>query len=112
MPSIDPTPAQLEDFAARAATMTGPIRMVNLLRFRDVAVRGRSVQAGYRSAAPPEIHQICCFVRGLREAPVGPLSCRCQIGLLGFLNVAVRGRSFQAGYRTPPPRKPFKFAAF
>jgi hypothetical protein len=40
MPSIDPTPAQLEDVAARAATMTGPIRMINLLRFRDVADYG------------------------------------------------------------------------
>ena len=40
MPSIDPTSAQLEDFAAKAGTVTGPIRMVNLLRFRDVADYG------------------------------------------------------------------------
>lgn len=40
MPSIDPTPAQLEDLAARVATVTGPIRMINLLRFREVADYG------------------------------------------------------------------------
>jgi len=40
MPSIDPTSAQLEEVASRASTMTGPIRMINLLRFRDVADYG------------------------------------------------------------------------
>ena len=40
MPSIDPTPAQLEELAERAATLTGPIRMVNLLRFREIADYG------------------------------------------------------------------------
>jgi uncharacterized protein (DUF1330 family) len=40
MPTIDPTSAQLEEVMARAATMTGPIRMINLLRFRDVADYG------------------------------------------------------------------------
>jgi len=37
MASIDPTPAQLEEVAAKIATVDGPIRMMNLLRFRDVA---------------------------------------------------------------------------
>jgi uncharacterized protein (DUF1330 family) len=37
---IDPTPAQLEDFAARATSVIGPIRMLNLLRFREVADYG------------------------------------------------------------------------
>ncbi len=46
MPSIDPTPAQLEDFAVRAATMAGPIRMVDLLRFRDVADYGDAPDPG------------------------------------------------------------------
>lgn len=40
MPTIDPTAAQLEEVMARAATMTGPIRMINLLRFREVADYG------------------------------------------------------------------------
>jgi len=40
MTSIDPTAAQLEELATRAATLTGPIRMVNLLRFRDTADYG------------------------------------------------------------------------
>ncbi len=46
MTSIDPTAAQLEDFAARAATVTGPIRMVNLLRFHDVADYGDAADPG------------------------------------------------------------------
>jgi len=40
MPSIDPTPTQLEQVAERAAALSGPIRMINLLRFRDVADYG------------------------------------------------------------------------
>ncbi|MEQ8840077.1 MAG: DUF1330 domain-containing protein [Acidimicrobiales bacterium] len=40
MPSIDPTPDQLEDFASRVDTVEGPIRMINLLRFREVADYG------------------------------------------------------------------------
>jgi uncharacterized protein (DUF1330 family) len=46
MTSIDPTPAQLEDFVARATTVTGPIRMVNLLRFHDVADYGDAPDPG------------------------------------------------------------------
>jgi uncharacterized protein (DUF1330 family) len=40
MASIDPTPTQLEQVAEHAASLTGPIRMINLLRFRDVADYG------------------------------------------------------------------------
>lgn len=46
MPSIEPTPTQLEALAERAATLTGPIRMVNLLRFREVADYGDAPDPG------------------------------------------------------------------
>ncbi len=46
MPSIDPTPRQLEDLAGLAAQVTGPIRMLNLLRFREIADYGNAPDPG------------------------------------------------------------------
>ncbi len=40
MASIDPTAAQIEQVMADSATHTGPIRMINLLKFRDQADYG------------------------------------------------------------------------
>jgi len=37
MPTIDPSSAQLDDVIAKAETITGPIRMINLLKFKEVA---------------------------------------------------------------------------
>lgn len=51
MPSIEPTAAQLEDFASRVDTVDGPIRMINLLRFREVADYGDVADPGENGAS-------------------------------------------------------------
>lgn len=48
---IDPTPAQLDEIVARATDVVGPIRMINLLRFRDIADYGDVADPGESGAS-------------------------------------------------------------
>ncbi len=79
MASIEPTPAQLEDFAARVDTVEGPIRMVNLLRFRDVADYGDRPDPG-------------------ENGPSTGAEAYGRYGMVAISEVAgVGGRQFEAG---------------
>jgi len=90
MASVDPSAAQIEKVVADSATITGPIRMINLLKFReeadygdtaDPAVSGKSTgaqaYARYGEVAMGQVQSVggSQFYAGLADMTViGPES--------------------------------------
>lgn len=73
MPTVDPTPDQIRALAAEARTATGPVVMVNLLRF--AGEEGRASYRAYAEQALPLLHRAGASVVYAGEAAaavIGP----------------------------------------